>query len=488
MVLLLGLGCDAGPSPLPAVIATSVDGAQAVAPTATVVVRFSGALAAGSVDGSVLLVRGEPDGRLVAALGRPPPPKALLDELVSVRLVVDGDEAHLTPRRALAPGQRYTLVVGPRVIVAGAQLGRPFERAFTTGALGDGAPVLSLLAPADGATGVVRNLREVLASWSKRVSSPTAITLVDDGGESQPATVDEAGCERCVRLRLSAPLAANARFSLRASPDARDRMGATAFGDPSGFSTGSELRAGPTRLHDLALELADGCIGARFASDFPTSALMCVAVEGEGHRRCVTDPPARDHALGIAVDDLDGALTYDVSAWDETTLPPADTTGPVDAPSPLQLAITEVLTRPLGPRLRQQFVEVLNLGAAPVELAGVALVDAAGRNTLSTATLGPGAVALLVPSGFTDDGADPAPAAGALIIHVDESHLGGRGIPAAGEPLWLEDANHRRVSAWGGFPLSLAPGQSVTRVSPRACDVPSSFVATPSGRSTPGAP
>jgi hypothetical protein len=98
-----------------------------------------------------------------------------------------------------------------------------------------------------------------------------------------------------------------------------------------------------------------------------------------------------------------------------------------------------------------------------------------------------GGYALLVTRNFQlDDGADPPVAAGALLLRTDGGRLVGSGLRAAGEPLWVEDQAGRVVTRWGGYPLDLAPGQSVSRVSPVACDLAASFEPTRSGRSTPG--
>ena len=48
----------------------------------------------------------------------------------------------MTPRRALEPGARYTLVVGAALRAGDLRLGRPAVRAFTTGSLAEAAPIL----------------------------------------------------------------------------------------------------------------------------------------------------------------------------------------------------------------------------------------------------------------------------------------------------------------------------------------------------------
>src|SRR5205807_4584560 len=138
--------------------------------------------------------------------------------------------------------------------------------------------------------------------------------------------------------------------------------------------------------------------------------------------------------------------------------------GPV---STAMLSITEVLAAPLGPRPAQEFVELYNLGATPVALAGLSLHDAAGANALPPSTLASGGLALLVPRGYSlDDGLDPRPAPGALLLRIADGGLGGHGLRAGGERLWIEDSDGRTVSAWDPPAQPTAPGQSMVRRSP----------------------
>jgi hypothetical protein len=473
--LVAGCGVAVDPPAAPRLVATSVDDGAA-APTDALTARFSAAVDPSSAD-NLVLVRGSPPPALTAALAHGPPPPDRHGAVVPVRIRVDGMRVELTPRRALAPESRYTLVIGPRVVVGRERLGRLIERAFVSGRAEDGAPTLELVAPLDGATGVVRNLRAVEARLALPVHEGD-VTLQADGAVV-PARLASDGS--LVRLELDAGLDAERRYELRAAPSLRDAAGRPVFGEPPGFTTGSDERTAPPELAGLWVESADRCLVVRFSTDEETRAELCVA------ERCAEGGPARTHQTGMLVGDLGLPLSYRLRVWDESTQPPATVAARLAPPAPLMLSITEVLATPRGPRLAQQFVELYNPGAAPVSLDGLSLHWASGADALPPGVLPSGHLAVVVPRSFSvDDGVDPPPAPDALLVRIDQGRLGGDGLRASGERLWIEDAEGRMVSAWGPPELPTAVGQSVVRRSPTACDLPSSYVPEPTGRSTPG--
>jgi hypothetical protein len=474
MLLLLSIGgCwspGAPPAP-PRVLSTSVDGDQPVSATPTVVVRLSAEVDVKSL-GAVALVRGEADAALVTALGKPPLSAKLLAELVAADVEAMDDRVQLTPRRALAPSARYTLVVGAALRAGGASLGKPLERAFTTGAIDDAAPVLALVDPPDGAAGVVRNLRAVKAAWSKPMP-PVQLQLVTDDGRAVPSMTTEEGDGPSITLL--AVLDAGQRVSLRAPPGLADGDGRTPFGDPPAFSTGDELRTTAPQISGLALESGDRCLVAHFETSRSSQAELCVADV------CVDDAAGTSHALGALLPDPSDGWT--LRAWDESTAPEASASGQASLP-PLPLVLTEVLADPLGPRTSQQWIELLNVGDAAIELGGLLVATASGQDELPSGTLPSGGYAVVVPSGFSDDGLDVMPAPGTLVLRLANARLGGRGIREGGEPVWLTDASGAPVTRWGGFSVGNTPGQSLWR-QPFTCDLPASFRP---GTPTPGGP
>ena len=414
----------------------------------------------------------------MAALAWPPLAQRYLAELVAVDAQTQGDVLLMMPRRALDPNARYTLVIGAGLRAGGLALGRPSLRAFTTGGYDDAAPILQLVAPADGAAGVVRNLAAITVKWSKPMP-PAPLQIVDGNGMVWPsATTGTSGADGTIvdlRIELGAVLDAGSHFEVRAPPSLVDEQGRPPFGDPPGFSTGNELRTSAPALDGLALEVADRCLVVRFSTDRPTLAELCVA------DRCTDDTAGSAHALGVSLaEPQDG---WSLRAWDESTAPQAEAEGIVDLP-PLPLVLTEILFQPKGPRLSQQYVELYNVGDDPVELGGLALTTASGLDRLPAGTLPSGGYAVVVPDGFTDDGLDVVPAASALLLRVANTRLGGRGIREGGEPVWLVDGSGRLITRWGGWPVPVALGQSLTR-DPFQCDLPANF--HPSAQ-TPGAP
>jgi hypothetical protein len=480
-MLVIGLvpGCFSLPATprAPVVLSTSADAAEPLPPTSTLAVRLSAIVDADSAD-AVALVRGEADGALVSALAKPPLAERYLTQVVALRAQTQGDLLLMTPRRALEPHVRYTLVIGAGLRAGGLALGRPSLRPFTTSGYDEAAPFLQLVAPTDGAAGVVRNLAAVTVRWSKPMP-PAPLQIIDDSGTVWPSTTTGSalpdGTVVDLQIALGAVLDAGSHFEVRAPPSLLDEHEQPPFGDPPGFSTGTELRTTPPALDGLALEVADRCLVARFSTGRPTVAELCVG------DRCVDDPAAGAHAIGVTLAELQD--TWSLRAWDESTAPQARAEGRVDLP-PLPLVLTEILFQPKGPRLSQQYVELYNVGDDPVELGGLALTTASGFDRLPSATLPSGGYAVVVPDGFTDDGMDVVPPASALLLRVGNTRLGGRGIREGGEPVWLVDGAGRLITRWGGWPVEVAPGQSLTR-DPFQCDLPANF--HPSAQ-TPGTP
>ncbi len=477
-VFLLLAACDAGTAPpaAPALVSTSLDGASdRVSPSAPIDLIFSQPLDDGAGD-AIAVVAGLADG--------PPDPDE--PRRVPGRVTVDGAAARWQPLRPLAPDALHTLVVAGDLTAGGVRLGRPSTRAFTTGPSTAGAPWWSLADPPAGSAAVVRNLRAVHVVFSRRVDGVDAGTLILVGGDGAPvaATVAEEACAGCFRIDLGATLAPRTFYQVVARAPIVDDDGEPPFdlAAPPGFTTGDAARAEPPGFYDLALAASSGCLVARFRTDVPAAATLCVDADcvAESDRRALHEL-ARPLAAG-------GGAGVTLAARDESTAP-AGALGPLDAPpsSPRTLTITEVLTHPRGARLAQQFVEVRNRGGAPVALDGLLLADELGASAVPAATLPPGGYALIVPQGFVaDDGLDAPPAGGTPILRVAASHLGGNGLRESGEAIALTEPDGRAVSRFSTYGLALAAGQSATRAA--ACDVAGAYRATDGGGATPGGP
>jgi hypothetical protein len=156
------------------------------------------------------------------------------------------------------------------------------------------------------------------------------------------------------------------------------------------------------------------------------------------------------------------------------------------APGRSHAVVNEVYANPIGAEPAQEWVELFNDGSGAVPMGGYALADGGGSTILPDAILAPGAYALVVNQSFVaDDGVDPPPTPGTVIVRVDS--LGQSGLSNEGEPIALFDPNGVVVSR---FPaIKPRSGVSVVRLFPDALDEdPSSFALCPAGTSTPGAP
>jgi hypothetical protein len=158
-------------------------------------------------------------------------------------------------------------------------------------------------------------------------------------------------------------------------------------------------------------------------------------------------------------------------------------------PALATLSISEVRADPEGREPDQEYVELLNYGARPQSLRGIALADApddAGMTLAQDALLAPGARALLVADTFTTDSAlDVPPAVGTQLLRLGKTLTRG-GLSNAGEALYLRDADGHRLSASPASPLP-RPGLCTVRSSddPRT-GAEGSFVYDPNGGCTPG--
>jgi hypothetical protein len=219
---------------------------------------------------------------------------------------------------------------------------------------------------------------------------------------------------------------------------------------------------------------------ARWTTDRPASGRLCAGP-------CVeTDDLTAPHELAV-VTGGDAPAWFTVASRDDSTAPEA-AAGPAEAPaqSARELSISEVLARPLGAWPAQQFVELHNRGASPVDLGGLELHDEQAFDLLPPATLAPGGYALVVPSGWTaDDGLDPVPPDGTLIVRLGDGWIGGNGVRETGESLALTEPDGRVVSRFSTYGAAQARGQSVVRTG--QCDVAGAFQPS-AGGATPGGP
>lgn len=151
------------------------------------------------------------------------------------------------------------------------------------------------------------------------------------------------------------------------------------------------------------------------------------------------------------------------------------------------VVIDEVYAHPNGPEPSEEWIELLNDGAVPAQLGGMAVETGGASTVLPSAVLDPGGFALVVRDTFSaDDGVDPPPASGSLVVRVPK--LGKAGMSNEGAEVLLRDGEGNVISRFAASPKP-KKGVSVIRVAPAALDEnASSFAYDPNGSATPGAP
>jgi len=234
----------------------------------------------------------------------------------------------------------------------------------------------------------------------------------------------------------------------------------------------------------------------RFVTDSPAAGSTWCFGAGGGFVRADEAVPRLMHHVLLA--DLDPGAMYTCSHgfWQGD---PAGTTawyleiGPADgADGPV---ITEVLANPVGAEPVQEFVEILNGSAVPVDVSGWHVADsdpAAGEDPAEVGDplpegtlLAPGATALLVAEGFVPGaGGDPVPATGTLVVKLDGSIASSGLRNSGGESVFLSDTRGTVVSIYPNALGSTSQGMSAQMLDPRApCTDPDNWV---EGLPTPG--
>ncbi|APR81994.1 Hypothetical protein A7982_07343 [Minicystis rosea] len=420
----------------------------------------------------VSLVQGEVGPGHLRQLAERDPSKALAERILSSVVFRDGAALIVAPTIMLEPGERYSLAL--------AELRQALPIHVTST---DTIPLLRRLWPPEDAIAV-----QPTAVWCGEDPLPAIEALVDlvpegpRGRIVRGAAPGGAG-QRCLRFESGSDVMAGGAWvppPVVMGPDlavmARLEPGLVRVGEK-----GTEVPALACDADEIAL--GPGCarvLDDRVLGRSPAVPLLW-AVAGAGVDSVLTTragdpfvitglPPATEVMLDVSATDARGTvLRMLVSAVTTTPMP--------------HVVLNEILANPLGPEPASEWVEIVNDGQIPVELKGYAIVDGGGETVLPTATLAPGAFALVVNDGFDEKVCiDPCPAPGTLILRVP--HLGKNGLSNAGEPIGLRDENGVIVSQLPIAPKP-KPGKSVARRAPALSDSSESFaIADPSpGRS-----
>lgn len=363
----------------------------------------------------------------------------------------------IAPSEALIPGDEYTLVSG-----------EPAQLTSIRIAPDDPAPILARMWPPAGASATSR-----YAVWCGDVPLPPvdeAVDLAPAGprGRILRGVVDGGSTERCVRFEAPAgvedgtsrgqppPSVSGGEGPLRLDPRPID-----------GDAPGNPIS--PLECETGELPFGPGC--ALVADDRLTvrtpAAPVLWAIDGTGIDRVLVTAeeesftlkgfaPASTATLNVAAIDDRGEIQRSMFTFATLASMP-------------HLLLNEVYANPLGPEPGQEWVEILNDGAMPAELGGYVLIDVGGETILPPGALLPGSFALIVNQTFIeDDGVDPAPEPGSLVVRVPK--LGHVGLTNAGEPLSLRDPSGVVISRSPVGPKTKA-GMSLARISPAAPDM-----------------
>jgi hypothetical protein len=424
---------------------------------------------AGTDPSRVTVVSGELSPTLLREFATDQVSAALSARVVPVVAWLDDKGAlFVAPTVELAAGQLYTLALEDF------ELGAPFTVATSPPA------VLPRIWPP---AGLAASAGFGVWCGPKPLAGarPTVTALEPMGVSGQLAPGVEGVDARCVSFTASGPPRANVPS---VAPPAVPGVTPVACLDPRPLSK----EAAPENVPKLAclpgeVAFGPGCVQVlddRLIGRAPAAPLLW-AVHGAGVDAVSTTNASDPFVLtGLAPST---EISLNVSAID-TAGRSARTTFATRTAGPMaHVVLNEVLADPIGPEPAEEWVELVNDGSAPADLKGFVLVDLGGETPLPPAVLAPHAYALLVGEDYVaNDGFDPVPAAGTLLIRVPR--VGKSGLSNDGEPLVLRDASGAIVSS---FPAAPKPksGLSVSRISPSAPDTPGSFALT---TPTPGAP
>jgi hypothetical protein len=338
-----------------------------------------------------------------------------------------------------------------------------------------------LVDPAAGAAAVPLNLAAVVVQFPAAINWSSGGLVVCDGPGAVPASPPvETPCAAdttgvCYRSELGGSLPASVSCSVSIAAGALDAAGAVIASGPIGvFEDAAAPDVTPPVLGDVSVEVAGPCLAVTFSTDEASSGTVSVVAGG-----VEVDTPAGSGQtrfdLGIPLGSLppSSAATVTVTATDlagnSATSAPFAFTTPAALPP---IAITEVLANPAGPEPQQEYVELRNLGDADVPLAGLRLQDSKGGDDLPAETLAAGGYALVVTATYDpDEGSDPSPRAGTLLVRVD-TRIGADGLSNSGEAVQLVQGA-AVVSSYGGW-VSVSAGSwngnAVHRLVQTACD------------------
>ena len=350
-----------------------------------------------------------------------------------------------------------------------------------------------LVDPPPGATQVPPNLAKVVLRFSEPVQLPDAGVSfnlrANDGTEVALALGDgDTGpCSgSCYAVLPAGALEPTTSYVVEIGADALHFAGGKPVpaGQVGSFTTADAPDEYAPLIVGFAMTLVEECAQAQFETDEPAWGQIIIAAGDQvvsldlGAMGTKFDLLTHLPELPADVDAQAVARATD-RAGNSADSPPVALHLPPKLP---RLVITEVLANPAGSEYTQEFVELENLEADPVSLAGMLIEDKTGSDVLPDMAVPAGGFALIVAANFVaDDGKDPVPRDGAVIVPVS-GRIGADGLSNSGEPVRLVSSSGVVVSQYGGWvdvSASAWNGMSVNRVSVDACDQPNAWSSTP---------
>ncbi|MCB9617271.1 MAG: lamin tail domain-containing protein [Sandaracinus sp.] len=442
----------------------------------------------------VFVFRELPMEAVLDDLARPPLLVAHARELVPCEVVRAPTSVTLTPQVPLVPGARYLVALAGWAHTEDDQTFAPFVAPFRVATSHAGAlPTASW--PPDGAAGVPPELALATVRFDDTFDGEVHLRGPDGPASTSSEIVpcDALGWDdgTCVVLRWDGLLRPSSTYTLEVDADSVDRSGAPLEPWRARFETGwpgaedFEWLPVPCALDErpmgsLCVLADDESVRLRAQVDRPVRAFLYGPTTSDR-----TVAPRGELVLSLDRLDADRALDVELRLVGLDGNEHIERLSVATTPTLASVTITEVCADPRGPEPRQEWVELLNFGAVPVRLEGFALSDRPDREgdlVASGASVPAGGRVLLVADAFDASSPDdPSPPAGVPLVRLGTSLASG-GLSNAGEPLYLRDAEGRRISSVPATP-SDGPGTCIRRTGgPRDRD---GFVVGPC---TPGAP
>jgi Lamin Tail Domain len=347
------------------------------------------------------------------------------------------------------------------------------------------AQAVQLVEPTPGAV-APRNLAAVVLRLPAALRGEAVVQLRPADGDpvtsEAGAALDCTGRGPCYAFPLSAPIPPG-RYQVASPAGAVLDDGRPLPAAPAGaFQVQPELDAEAPVVEPPLVETVGDCLRARFATDEPARASLVVRAGGieqalaAGEGSTLFDVSARFARLPAGAP---GELVARAVDWagNRGEASPLPVVVPATVPP---IAITEVLPNPAGPEATQEFVELRNVGTAPLSLEGLTIEDSGGADPLPAVTLEPGQYAVVVAAAFDPlDSRDPAPRG--MLLRV-EGRIGRDGISNFGEAVRLRGRDGQVLSRYGGWVDAGASGwtgRSVQRQPQDACDGPAAWSSRP---------